>query len=76
MDKKILKELLSKPNVVSVGQGYKKVDGVSTGRPCIVVGVKKKVPLSALKAKDIIPIMVGDSQEETDVIEIGEVRLL
>ncbi|MDO9333637.1 MAG: hypothetical protein Q7T57_03840 [Dehalococcoidales bacterium] len=74
MNNKILKELLTKPNVVSVGRGRKKVGGVDTGKPCIVVGVKKKLPLSALKSKDIIPLRIGE--EETDVVELGEIRLL
>ncbi len=74
MDNKILKELFNKPNVVSVGRGHKKIDGVDTGRPCVVVGVTKKVPLFALKSKDVIPLRVG--QEETDVIELGKVTLL
>ena len=76
MDTKILKELLKKRNVVSVGKGTKKVGGVSTGRPCIVVGVTKKVPLADLSVRDIIPRKIGNPSEETDVVEVGEIKLL
>lgn len=76
MNSKMAKELLAKPGVVSVGRGYKKIDGVSTGEPCIIVGVKKKLPLSALKSKDVIPQKVGSSQEITDVVELGDIKLL
>lgn len=76
MDTKILKELLGKKNVVSVGRGHKKVGGVSTGIPCIVVGVTKKLPLADLSAQDIIPKTVGNHPEEVDVVEVGEIKLL
>jgi len=76
MDSKIFKELLAKKGVVSVGRGHKKVGGVSTGRPCIVIGVTKKVPLADLTVEDIIPQTVGNHAQETDVIEVGDIRLL
>ena len=76
MNNKIVKELLAKKNVVSVGRGHKKVDGKDTGVPCIVVGVQKKLPLSELKTKDVIPLSVGNEETVTDVIEMGEIRLL
>ena len=76
MDNKILKELMAKKGVVSVGRGIKKTGGVSTGRPCIVIGVKKKVPLADLSTEDILPQSVGNEPEETDVVELGEITLL
>jgi len=76
MDTKTLKELLGKKNVVSVGRGIKKVGGVSTGRQCIVIGVKKKLPLADLSAQDIIPAKIGNHPQETDVVEMGEIKLL
>lgn len=76
MDNKILKALLAKKNVVSIGKGHKKVGGVDTGRPCIVIGVRKKLPLADLSAQDVIPKMVGNHAQETDVVEVGEIRLL
>ena len=76
MDTKIVKELLGKKNVVSVGRGHKRVGGVSTGRPCIVIGVTKKVSLADLSAEDLIPKSVGNNAQETDVIEVGDIKLL
>ena len=76
MDSKIFKELLAKKGVVSVGRGHKKVGGVSTGRPCIVLGVTRKLPLADLSTQDIIPRVVGNSGEETDIVELGEIKLL
>lgn len=76
MDNKILQELLTKKNVVSVGKGHKKVNGVDTGIPCIIVGVRKKLPLSKLSARDIIPKFLGNPGLETDVIEVGRIKLL
>ena len=76
MDDKILRGLLMKKNVVSVGKGHKKVGGVDTGRPCIVIGVKKKLPLADLTTEDIIPQTIGNHPQETDVVELGEITLL
>jgi hypothetical protein len=73
MDKKTEK-LLKLRNVVMVGEGHKVVGGVDTRKPCIVVGVVKKLPLSALAASDIVPKTV--SGKDTDVIQVGEIRLL
>ncbi|HHY38492.1 MAG TPA: hypothetical protein GX507_06160 [Clostridia bacterium] len=66
--------LLSKDNVVGVGMGYKHVGGVPTDKVSLVVLVKKKVPAPDLNPKQIIPKSVGTVR--TDVIEVGEVRLL
>jgi hypothetical protein len=75
MDAKTLRGLLAKKNVVSVGKGRKRVGGKDTGRNCIVIGVTKKVPPANLTAQNIIPKIVG-SGEETDVVELGEIKLL
>lgn len=76
MDAKILKGLMSKKNVVSVGRGHKKVGGKDTGRPCIVIGVVKKLPLADLTTEDIIPQTIGNHPQEVDVVEVGEIKLL
>ena len=73
MDKRT-REILKKRNVVSVGIGKKVVDGKDTGRVAVVVGVIKKVPLSKLKPKDVVPKTVEG--RETDVVEIGEIKAL
>jgi hypothetical protein len=76
MNSKVVAELLAKKNVVSVGRGIKRVNGKSTGRPCIVVGVRRKIPLSDLNVSDVVPQTVGNPGEETDVVEIGDIKLL
>jgi hypothetical protein len=68
------KKLLNFDNVVGVGVGYKIVNGRSTNEPSIMVLVKKKLPKETLKKRDIIPKTLG--QISTDVIEVGEIKLL
>jgi len=67
-------ELLKLKGVVLVGRGKKITAGVNTGRDAMVVGVIKKVPLAELKKKDVVPKEVEGI--ETDVIELGRIRLL
>lgn len=74
MRQRTIKTLLKKKNVVSVGRGKKKVNGVTTDFDAVVVGVYKKVPISQLSKKDIVPEIVDG--EITDVIEVGEIKLL
>jgi hypothetical protein len=74
VDKKIVNQLLKKKNVVSVGVGVKQKGGLRTGDQAIVVGVKKKVPLSDLKAQDVIPETIAGVK--SDVVEVGEIKAL
>ena len=67
-------KLLKRSNVVLVGRGKKITAGVNTGRDAIVVGVIRKLPLAELKKKDVVPKEVEGI--ETDVIELGRIRLL
>jgi hypothetical protein len=67
-------ELLRKPNVVAVGIGYCTRGGVLTEEVGIVVSVKKKVSLSGLKPRDIIPATIENVP--VDVVESGEIRAL
>jgi hypothetical protein len=63
-------ELMKKPNVVGVAFGEKVVQGKPTGKPSLVIFVKKKLPLSSLRPTDVIePEIEG---VETDVVETGE----
>jgi len=62
-------ELLKKRNVVAVGFGKKKVQGLTTEKPAMVVSVKKKVPLEALAKEDIVPATING--QATDVVEVG-----
>jgi hypothetical protein len=67
-------ELLRKANVVAVGIGYCTRGGVLTKEVCIVVSVKKKVPLSELKPQDVIPAKI--ESVPVDVVETGTIRAL
>lgn len=68
------KDLLKKKNVVSFGLGEKVIGGKGTGKRALVIGVTKKMNKLELKGKDIIPEEVEG--EVTDVIEVGEIKLL
>jgi hypothetical protein len=72
--KKHSSELFKKQGVVIVGRGNKRVNGKDTGKPAIVVGVKKKLPLAELAVEDVVPRQVGGL--DVDVIEVGEIRFL
>ncbi|MEO0560627.1 MAG: hypothetical protein AAF125_00835 [Chloroflexota bacterium] len=47
--------LMNKPNVVGVGIGYAKENGVVTDEKCIVAMVTEKLPEAQLTARDLIP---------------------
>ncbi len=49
------RELMRKRNVVGVGVGFEERAGQMTDTVCIVVSVRKKLPLDQLAAKDVIP---------------------
>jgi len=66
------RELLRKANVVGVAVGYKEREGEKTQIPCLVVMVRKKVPLSELGPRDVIPAEIDGVA--TDVREVGEIR--
>jgi hypothetical protein len=65
-------ELLSKPNVVAVGVGYRTRGGLPTSEVCIVVSVSRKVSSSNLKRGDALPQQVEDVP--IDVVESGVIR--
>ncbi|NMC54002.1 MAG: hypothetical protein GYA48_10250 [Chloroflexi bacterium] len=64
--------LLSFPQVVGVGTGYKVTRGQITDRLCIVALVKTKLPKSNLLPQQIIPREIDGAA--TDVFEVGEIR--
>lgn len=72
--KKYTLNLLQKKNVVMVGLGTKCIGGVDTYKEALVIGVKKKLPVSSLAAKDVIPATIQGLP--TDVLEVGEIKLL
>lgn len=68
------KSLLSKKNVVSIGIGYKIIDGKKINKKVITVGVIKKVEPHLLTLSDLIPKEIEGV--ETDVIETGLIKAL
>lgn len=67
-------DIMSVSNVVGVGKGLKMVRGETTNEHSVVVLVSKKMPVSELKRGEKIPPKIYDVS--TDVIEVGEIRLL
>ncbi len=72
--KKTRERLLQLPNVTGVGVGLKQVSGETTNRPALIIFVKEKVPSGSLVRSELVPAQIDGLP--TDVIEIGEVRLL
>ncbi|MDF9407088.1 hypothetical protein L7E55_01735 [Pelotomaculum isophthalicicum JI] len=72
--KKYRGKLLGLKNVVGVGVGYKNAGGDNTGSPAYIVYVEKKVHPSDLSRSHIVPRQIDGL--DTDVIEIGVVRML
>ena len=71
---KVRPKVLGLPNVRGVGVGYKRVGSISTGEPAIIVFVEKKLPPNKLaRGYRVPPKLYG---LDTDVVEIGRVRLL
>jgi hypothetical protein len=61
--------LLTKPNVIGVGTGYKKARGQETTQPCVIALVSQKIPKAALVETALVPRELDGVI--TDVIEIG-----
>lgn len=66
--------LLSKPHVIGLGIGYRKVGGQMTDEVALIVMVDKKLPDSQLKPGDQIPRELDGIP--VDVQEVGQVRAL
>lgn len=64
--------LFSKANVLGVGIGEKITAGRPTGKVCLKVYVEKKLPLSKLSTKNLVPPKLG--RVVTDVEEVGKIR--
>lgn len=67
----IERDLLRKRNVTGVGVGKKVVGGVRTDEACVVVFVKRKLPRSKVRRRDLVPPHVGSVP--TDVLETGRI---
>jgi hypothetical protein len=64
-------ELLSLPNVVGVGVGYKQVGQLKTEEMSIVVMVRRKLPVAALPPEGLLPKQM--SGVAVDVIQVGDI---
>lgn len=71
---KHLRHLMGRANVVGVGVGYKLTGGRRTETKAIMVLVSRKVHPGRLAPRDRVPRTL--SQVKTDVLEVGELRLL
>jgi hypothetical protein len=65
-------ELLSKANVIGVGIGLARKGSALTQETALIVLVRRKVPVSQLNPKDIIPRMIDGVL--VDVQEAGEIK--
>lgn len=68
------RKFLGLKNVVGVGVGYKQVGENDTGQPAFIVYVEKKLPGADLSRSHVVPRRVDGL--ETDVVEIGVVKML
>lgn len=64
--------LMRLPNVVAVGVGLRARGGVTTDEACIVVSVRRKVPLAELPAADRVPGVLDGVA--VDVVATGDIR--
>jgi len=64
--------LLSRPNVVACGVGYKETDGAITYEPAVIVLVERKVLAEELAPRDMVPGMLEGVK--TDVVQVGRIR--
>jgi len=74
LDEQSKSKLLTLPQVVGVGYGFKEVKGVKTEQEAIIVLVTKKLPPEQLTEHELVPKNVNSMV--TDVIEVGELKAL
>ena len=66
--------ILSKPNVIGVGYGYKQKAGQRTKALCVVALVRVKLPKASLAPDELVPAAFDGVS--TDVVQVGEIRAL
>ncbi len=64
--------LMRMANVVGVGVGLQRKGGVGTGKVALIVMVEKKLPVSQLPDKDVLPIEIDGIP--VDVQEVGKLE--
>jgi hypothetical protein len=65
-------DVLSKPNVVGIGTGYRTVARQTTDELCVVALVRQKIPKAGLSEEDLVPSRLNGVK--TDVFEVGDIR--
>jgi hypothetical protein len=65
-------QLMSFPNVVGVGVGYRHAGGQRTGDIAVVVMVDRKIPLAQLDQREVIPSEIEGVP--VDVKEVGRIE--
>lgn len=69
------KELvLSKPNVIGIGVGFREVRGRITDEMCVVALVRTKIPKAGLTPEALVPTKLEGVS--TDVMQVGTLRAL
>ncbi len=74
LDDQSKRNLLTLPQVVGVGYGFKEVKGIKTDQEAIVILVNKKLLPEQLADHELVPKHVNSIV--TDVIEVGELKAL
>jgi hypothetical protein len=69
-----LETLMSKPNVVAVGIGFKETNGELTDELSVVVSVVEKISAEALTPETLVPQQLGGVR--TDVQALGVIKAL
>jgi hypothetical protein len=64
-------DLLSKENVVGVGVGIRKREGVYTGEVALIVMVRRKLPRAEVPVDDMLPVEIEGVP--VDVQEVGAI---
>jgi hypothetical protein len=75
-----MRQIVESKNVVAVGISEKESEGKSTGKLALTFYVEKKIPLTKLKASEVLPPTLPESISGpeailTDVKVIGRIRL-
>lgn len=72
LDDSSKRDLLTLPQVIGVGYGYKIVRGIQTNQEAIVALVSKKLSPQQLADNELVPKIINGMV--TDVVEIGEIK--
>src|SRR4051794_14241986 len=66
------RDVISRNDVVAVGVGERRVNGVHTGEPALKVFVPRKIPLSDLPADRVLPSELETSGGDKGLVDVEE----